>query len=82
MGDDLSLDVGLNPHEDPRVLWGEIALEDLDLVAEEMLNLGLKPDQISEEAYLKARRQYVAAKVRRVWSEPSAVASDFRPLTR
>ena len=28
-----------------------------------MLELGLNPDEISEEAYLKARRQYTSAKL-------------------
>lgn len=36
---------------------------DRHLVSEEMLTLNLNPDTISEEAYLKARRQYVAGRL-------------------
>lgn len=52
------LDVGLDPTQDPRTKdfgWPP------NLVCEEMLlECGLNPDEMSEEAYLKARRQYVA----------------------
>ena len=56
------LDVGLDPQQDPRIKqWPHLQPE--TLMYEEMLTLGLHPDQISEEAYLKARRQYVAGKI-------------------